>query len=136
MARPGPGAPVAGLAGDGGVLAYALRGGTVGLVSSDEDDWYGEALSHSAVPVTGISVDSDRVATLYRDGTVTVLTEGGHTLSSFAAGPARAIALQGNAVAVLRSGHLDLYNAETGVLTHSWHVPADARSVGFTTGSR
>jgi hypothetical protein len=135
VARPGTGQPVAGLAGDGGVLAYALRGGSVGLVTNDTDGWYGEPLSRSTVPVTGISVDGDQVATLYRSGTVTVLTaEGGHTISSFAAGPARAIALQGGTVAVLRSGHVDLYSAETGLLKHSWPVPADAGSVGLHYG--
>jgi hypothetical protein len=134
VARPAPGAPVAALAGDGGVLAYALRGGTVGLVSADEDDWYGEVLSRSAVRVTAISVDDDRVATLYQGGTVTVMSEHGALVSRFAAGPARAIALHGNAVAVLRSGHLDVYNAQTGLLSHSWPVPADARSVALHYG--
>lgn len=141
VARPGPDAPVAALAGDGGVLAYALRGegsadrpGTVGLVSADEDDWYGEVLSRSPVEVTAISVDSNRVATLYRDGTVTVVSAKGAPVSRVAAGPARAIALSGGTVAVLRSGHLDIYDASTGLLTHSWPVPANARSVDLQYG--
>jgi hypothetical protein len=134
VARPGPGTPVAGLAGDGGVLAYALRDGTVEVVSAESDDWYGEVLSHSAVPVTAISVDSDRVATLYRDGTVTVLTEEGALVSSFHAGTGRAIALRGDTVGVLRSGRLGVYSAKTGLLTHSWSVPANARSVSLKYG--
>lgn len=138
VARPGPDAPVAGLAGDGSVLAYALRGsgsadrpGTVGLVGNE---WYGEVLSRSPVQVTAISVDSDRVATLYRDGTVTVMSASGVLVSRFAAGAARAIALREDEVAVLRSGRLDLYNAETGTRTASWRVPADARSVSLHYG--
>jgi hypothetical protein len=133
VARPAPGAPVAALAGDGPVLAYALQG-SVGLVSADSDDWYGEVLSRSPVEVAAISVDSNQVATLYRDGTVTVMGESGHLVSSFAAGPARAVALRGDTVAALRSGRLDIYRAETGVLTKSWPVPANARSVDLYYG--
>jgi hypothetical protein len=134
VARPAPGAAVAGLAGNGGVLAYALKDGTVAVVDAGSDNWYGEVLSHSAVPVTAISVDSDRVATLYRDGTLTVLTDEGAPVSSFQAGPARALALRGGTVAVLRSGHLDTYDAATGAPAHSWPVPADARSVSLKYG--
>jgi hypothetical protein len=134
VARPGPGAPVAALAGDGGVLAYALRSGTVDVVSAESDNWYGEVISQSAVPITAISVDSDRVATLYQDGTLTIVTAEGAPVSSFQAGPASAIALRGNTVAVLRSGRLDVYNAATGLLTHSWSVPANTRSVSLKYG--
>jgi hypothetical protein len=134
VARPGAGAPVAALAGDGGVLAYALRGGTVGLVSNDSDDWYGEVLSRSSVQVIAISVDGNQIATLYRDGTVTVVSSKGDPVSRFAAGPGRAVALRGDTVAVLRSGRLDVYSAETGLLTRSWPVPADARSVDLYYG--
>jgi hypothetical protein len=133
VARPAPGAPVAALAGDGSVLAYALTG-AVGLVSADSDDWYGEVFSRSAVEIAAISVDSNRIATLYRDGTVTVMSPSGDLISSFAAGPARAIALRGDTVAVLRSGRLDIYSAGTGVLANSWPVPANARSVDLYYG--
>lgn len=133
VARSAPGTPVAALSGDGSVLAYAL-GGAVGVIEAESDDWYGEALSQSAVPVSAISVDSDRVATLYRDGTVTVMSEGGALVSRFAAGAARAVALRGDKVVVLRSGHLDVYSAETGLLAHSWRVPANARSVDLHYG--
>jgi hypothetical protein len=133
VARPATGTPVAALAGDGSVLAYALNG-AVGLVEAESDHWYGEVLSRSAVPVAAISVDSDRIAALYRDGTVAVMNESGDLVSRFDAGPARAIALRGSTVAVLRSGHLDVYSAETGVLTRSWPVPANARSVDLHYG--
>ncbi len=133
VARPASGAPVAALAGDGSLLAYGLQG-DVGLVSTDEDRWYGEVLSRSAVRVAAISVDSGRVATLYRDGTVTVMSKHGAPVSNFAAGQAPAIALRGDTVAVLRSGHLDIYSAETGALTNTWVVPANARSVDLYYG--
>lgn len=139
VARPAPGgAPVAGLAGGGAVLAYALRGagsadrpGTVGVVPGG---WQGEVLSRSAVRVAAISVDSNQIATLYRDGTVTVMSVRGDLLSRFAVGPARAIALRRDMVAVLRRGRLAVYSAETGLLTSSWPVPADARSVDLHYG--
>ncbi|HEY3576417.1 MAG TPA: hypothetical protein VGK68_00290 [Gaiellaceae bacterium] len=133
VARPAPGVAVPALAGDGDVLAYASSG-AVGVVEAESDDWYGEVLSRSPVPVTAISVDSDRVATLYRDGTVTVLSERGALVSRFAAGSARAIALRGDTVAVLRTGRLDVYSAATGLRAHSWRVPADARSVDLHYG--
>ena len=133
VARPAPGVPVSALAGDGDVLAYAVQG-SVAMVETESDNWYGEVLSHSAVPVAELAVDSDRVATLYRNGTVTVMTEHGGPLSSFAAGQARAIALHGDNVAVLRSGRLDVYSATTGLLKHSWRVAANARTVGFAYG--
>jgi hypothetical protein len=127
------GTPVTALAGDGGVLAYALQG-SVGVVEAESDNWYGEVRSQSAVPITAMSVDSDRVATLYRDGTVKVMSSEGDLVSSFAAGPARAIALRGDTVAVLRAGRLDIYSAETGLRTHSWPAPANARSVDLYYG--
>jgi hypothetical protein len=133
VARPVSGTPVPALAGDGSVLAYAV-GGSVGVVDAESDNWYGEMVSQSAVRVTGISVDSDRIAALYRDGTVKVTSSEGDPVSSFAAGPARSIALRGNTVAVLRVGHLDIYSAETGLLAHSWRVPANARSVSLHYG--
>ena len=106
----------------------------MGLVSNDEDDWYGKVLSRSAVPIAAISADDGRVATLYRDGTVTVMTSNRQLVSSFAAGPARAVALRGGTVAVLRGTHLDVHSADTGALTRSWPVPAGARSVGLRYG--
>jgi hypothetical protein len=126
--RAAPGAPVAALAGDGSVLAYALQG-SVGVVEAESDDWYGEVRSQSAVPIAAMSVDSNRVATLNRDGTVKVMSSEGDLVSSFAAGPARAIALRGDTLAVLGTGRLNIYSAATGTLTKSWHVPANARSV-------
>jgi hypothetical protein len=141
VARPGPRAPVAGLAGDGSVLAYALRGagsadrpGTVGLISNDEDDWYGKVLSRSPAQVVGISVDSGRIATLYRDGTVTVMSPNGQLVSRLAVGPARAVALRGDTVAVLLRGRLEVYSAVTGLPAHSWRVAAGARSVDLQYG--
>ena len=127
------GTPVTALAGDGSVLAYALQG-AVGVVEAESDNWYGEVRSRSAVSITAMSVDSDRVATLYRDGAVKVMSSEGDLVSSFAAGPARAIALRGDAVAVLGSGRLNIYSAVTGALTKSWAVAANARSVDLYYG--
>jgi hypothetical protein len=133
VARPVPGTPVAALAGDGAVLAYAVRG-DVGLVSAESDDWYGEVLSRSAVRVAAMSVDGNQIAALYRNGTVRIITTSGASVGTFDAGPARAIAIRGDTVAVLRSGHLDVYRATTGLLTRSWAVPANARSVDLHYG--
>jgi len=133
VAQPAPGAQVAALAGDGTVLAYALQG-SVGKVEAESDNWYGEVLSQSPVQVTAMSVDGNQVATLDRDGTVRVMSTEGDLVSSVAAGPARAISLRGDTVAVLHGGHLDVYSAETGALTRSWPVPANASSVDLYYG--
>jgi hypothetical protein len=125
-----PSTSVAALAGDGSVMAYGL-GGAVGVVPAK---WEGRVVSHAPAAVVGMSVDSHRIATLYRDGTVTVMKRSGAPVSSFAAGPARAVALRGDQVAILRSGRLAIYDAKTGALTHSWTVPADARSVDLAYG--
>jgi hypothetical protein len=55
-------------------------------------------------------------------------------VSSFSVGTARAIALRGDRLAVLRAGHLDLVNTQTGLRTGSWPVSANARSVGLQYG--
>jgi hypothetical protein len=138
VTRLAPGGTVAGLAGDGSVLAYALRGsgtadrpGAVGLVPAG---WRGQVLSRSDVQVAAISVDGELIATLYRDGTVTVMSASGDLVSRFEAGQARAVALRGDTVAVLGHGRLAVYSAATGLQTDSWPVPADARSVDLQYG--
>ena len=75
VARPAGAAPVTALAGDGNVLTYALKGGSVGVVPAH---WQGKVISQSATDVSAMSVDSDRIATLHRDGTVTVMTKAEH----------------------------------------------------------
>jgi hypothetical protein len=132
VARPAGGAPVAALAGDGNVLGYALRSGKVGLVPKH---WRGQVISQSPAHVAGMSVDSNRIATLYRDGTVTVMTATGAPVSSIAAGSgASAVALRGNTLAVVEHGHLAIYDATTGVRTQSWSVPAGSRAVDLHYG--
>jgi hypothetical protein len=132
VARPtGTNAPVAALAGDGKVLAYALTSGSVGLVPGG---WQGKVISQSSTQVAGMSVDSNRIATLYRDGTATVMSYRGAPISSFSVGAASAIAMRGNTVAALQSGQLAIYNATTGALAHSWTVPADAQKIDMYYG--
>jgi len=62
------------------------------------------------------------------------MSPNGQLVSRFAVGPARAVALRGDTVAVLLRGRLEIYSAETGLLTHSWRVPAAARSVDLQYG--
>lgn len=133
VARPARGgAPVAALAGQGNTLAYALRGGTVGVVPAH---WQGKVVSHSTARISAMSVDNERIAVLYRDGTVTIMTKYGVALSSFAVGSATAVTLRGDTLAVLHTGgRLELYNATTGALAQSWAVPVNARTVGVYYG--
>ena len=126
IARPVTGVErVSGLAGDGGVLAFALDR-SVGLVPGG---WRSHEIARSNVQLAAISADSGRVAELGENGTVTVVSRGGRVEGRFFVGKARTIALRRNTVAVLRHGRLDVYETSSGRLAHSWNVPANAKSV-------
>jgi hypothetical protein len=135
VARPIAGVQrVAGLSGDGNMLAYATARSASSSVGVVPETWGGHEVARSNRQAVAISADSDRLATLYADGTVTVVTRGGRLARSFSVGEARAIALRRNTVAVLRAGTLDVYQAASGQRLHSWTVPAHATSVDLHYG--
>jgi hypothetical protein len=135
IARPVAGVQsVAGLSGDGGMLAYSLArpgASSVGLVPRA---WRGVDIARSNGRAAAISTDSGRVAVLYQDGTVTVVTAGGRLAARFSVGDARAIALRRNRLAVLRRGTLDVYDTASGHRVSSWTIPATATSVDVQYG--
>jgi hypothetical protein len=134
IARPVAGVErVAGLSGDGRVLAFALggRASSVGLVPGS---WRSFEIAQSNGQVAAISADGGRVAVLYADGTVTVVTRGGRVAKRFFVGKARAIALRRSTLAVLGRGTLDIYDAASGRRADSWKVPASAKSVDLQYG--
>jgi hypothetical protein len=132
LARP-TATSVAGLAGDGGVLAFALRGkaSTVGLVPGH---WQTVPISRSTSPVTGISAYGRRVAVLHADGTVTIATRSGHVVTRLFVGAARRITYQGDTLAVLGKGQLATFDTVSGQRLGSWPVPTGARSVDLQYG--
>jgi hypothetical protein len=131
IARPAAGRQrVTGLAGDGGVLAFALNR-SVGVVPGG---WRSNDITRTNDTLTAISADSGRVAELHADGTVAVVSRGGRSEGHFYVGKARAIALRRGTLAALRRGSLDVYDTASGRLVHSWKVPAGARSVDLQYG--
>jgi hypothetical protein len=140
VARPGtPRQRVAGLAGDGGVLAYALTpgrpgGGAASTVGFVPATWRGTHLVSSSNSTVAVSVDSNRVAILHRDGTIAVVTRGGLLVGRVHIAGARAIALRRGTLAVLRPGRLGFYRVRTGERVALWNVSESATSVDLHYG--
>lgn len=131
VARPVAGVQsVAGLSGDGGVLAFALDR-SVGLVPGG---WRGDEIATSNDQLASISADSGRVAELDENGTVAIVTSNGRAVGRLSVGKASAIALRRNTLAVLRQGTLDVYDTASARSVHSWSVPANATAVDLHYG--
>lgn len=139
VARPIQGVQrVAGLSGDGGLLAYALgwtsrtrHTASVGLVPQF---WRGLSLARSNSQVVSVSADSGRVATVYANGTVVVLTPGTQVVKRLRVETAGAMALRRDTLAVVGHGTLDVYNVSSGRRVHAWNIPASATSVDLHYG--
>jgi hypothetical protein len=128
---------LAALAGDGGVLAYAVSPRRrsarpeVGIVSST---WGGESLPYTDGSPVGLSVDDGRVSALDANGSVVIETRTGQPIASFRVGPARAVALRGDDLAVLtNAGRIDVYNVG-GTRVRSWSAPLGATSIDVQYG--
>jgi hypothetical protein len=131
VARPVSGVErVAGLSGDGRVLAYAM-GAEVARVPGS---WRSVDIARSNSRVAAISADGGRVAVLQENGTATIVTRSGGLAARFFVGQARAIALRNETLVVLRHGTLDVYDTVSGRRAGSWTVPADARTVDLQYG--
>ena len=127
-------AGVAGLAGDGPILGYALRSRTasVGIVPKL---WRGVEIDRSDRQAVAISVDSGRVAVLRDTGVATIRTRGGQSVGAIRVGAARAIALRPGTLAVLtRRGTLEVYATASRKRMHSWPVQANAASLDLHYG--
>jgi hypothetical protein len=82
-----------------------------------------------------MAAEDRRVAVLHVDGTVAVLARDGRVAKRFFAGDdARAIALQGKTLAVLRSGAVDVYRLGSDQPARAARVPSNARSVDLQYG--
>jgi hypothetical protein len=126
---------VTAVAGDGGVLAYALAKRASSSVGIVPRFWRGVPVAQTGGRALALAVDGGRIATLGDHGTLTVSTRGGRPAGALRVGAARAIALRGDTVAVLSGrGTLDLYRAGSGRLLHSWRAPRDATSIDLQYG--
>jgi hypothetical protein len=146
VGRPSGMERVAGLAGDGGVLAFAFSGvqGARQLLASGRavssvavvpESWGGIAVQRLADRVVDISVHDERIAALGTRGTVSITTHEGTPVSEVDVGRASAVALRTNVLAVLSGrGTLDVYRVGSGRLLHSWKLPPNATSVDVQYG--
>ena len=130
----GPGGDqLTGAAGDGATLAFAvthhereLRGLTgVAVVNGH---FRPRTIATGVGAPVSLSVDSGSIAILWSNGTVEIRGRGGDFRATVRVGAARAIALEGSRLAVLRSSRLDVYDVGSGVRTKTVDVPRRAGS--------
>ena len=98
------------VAADGATIAYAatLRGRTsVEIVGGN---WRPRQITSGTGAPLSLAADGTHVAVLWPNGTVEVRTVEGLRLATLHVGRARAVALEGARVAVLRGSRLDLYD--------------------------
>ena len=124
---------VTALTGDGGTLAFATTVNRRSSVSTVNAKYRPQQIATGA-GVPRLASDRARVAILWPDGSVDVRARGGALVASIRTGAAQAVALQGNMLAVLRHGSLEIYNVRAGTLVHRWPVPAGATGVDLQYG--
>ena len=80
-------------------------------------------LARGSGAVVSASAEAGRVALLRSDGTVAVYGLNGPLLQTISVGPAHAVALDGDAVAVLTKARtVEVYDRLTGALRHTWPI--------------
>jgi hypothetical protein len=115
------------VAGDRGLIAYVRRTGAQWEIGTA--GWRAKhPISSSPTALRALSVDGDRIAVLRADGAVEILSRWGSLLASVAVPGARSIALNGGELAVLSRSHtLEVFDASSGQLEHSWRLPSAVR---------
>jgi hypothetical protein len=154
VARPRTGVErVAALAGDTGILAYALgseqgfAANTISYVGVVPASWRGVPVERLRGRIVALSAYDRRIATLGSDGTaaITDLAVGvdksrsiparGTLAAEIQIGQARAIALRDHVLTALSArGRLDVYSLPSGRLLRSWPAPASASSLDVQYG--
>jgi hypothetical protein len=126
---------VTGLAGDGGVLAYAVSpsraaGRTPASVGIVPRFWRGIPIQQLRTGVVGLSTRDGDVAVLGAQGRVSVTTRGGELRGRFGTGRSHAVALTRDTVVVLgERRRLNVYSRDGGHLLHTWRAPANSTSL-------
>ncbi len=124
---------VTSLTGDGGTLAFAATTGgrsTVSVVNA----------AYRPVPVaTGagspvLAADGSRIAILWPDGRVQIVSRGGRILAAFHGRPANAVSLQGNALVTLGGGRVSVFDVRTGKSIRHFRVAASATGADLQDG--
>ena len=142
VARPSVGMQrVTGLAGDGGVLAYALSPSrkaqrTLASVGIVPQFWRGIPIQQLPNGVVGLSTFDGGVAALGTQGKVSITTRGGKRTGQIETGRSRAVALRRNLLAALTDrGTLDVYGRDSGRRLHSWPVPPKTNALDVQYGT-
>lgn len=115
------------VAADKGLIAYVRRAGSRWTISSA--GWSAsQRIGSSSVAPRALSVDGDRVALLRVDDTIEIWSRWGSLLATVAVPGASSFALNGGALTVLTRSHtLEVFDARTGRLQHSWRLPSGMR---------
>ena len=115
------------VAGDGGLIAYVRRAGAGWEIGTA--GWRAKRrIASIPSTVRALSVDGNRIAVLRADGTVEIRSRWGSLLASVATHGASSIALSGGELTVLtRSRVLEVFDADSGRLEHSWRLPSGVR---------
>jgi hypothetical protein len=117
------------VAGDGSLIAYVKRTGSRWTIGSA--GWRAShPIASSSTAVRGLSVDGNRIAVLRANGTVEIRSRWGSLLASVATPGARSLALSGGQLTVLTRSHaLQVFDASSGRLVHTWRLPAGVRGL-------
>lgn len=119
---------IGGLVSDGTRISYATWTTTSTQAVTTSALWRvsgGSArmLARGSGAVVSASADAGRIALLRSDGTAAIYGLNGRLLQTITVGPAQAVALSGDIVAVLTQAHtIEVYNRATGALRHTWPV--------------
>jgi hypothetical protein len=119
---------IGGLVSDGTRISYATWTTTGAQAVTTSALWRvsggsAHVLAQGSGAVVSASADAGRVALLRSDGTVAVYGLTGPLLQTIPVGPAQAVTLSGDIVAVLTKAHtVEVYNRLTGALRHTWPI--------------
>jgi hypothetical protein len=116
------------VAGDRALIAYVRQTGSKWEIGTA--GWRSKrAIASSRVAVHALSVDGDRVAVLRADGTVEIRSRWGSLLASVSVPQAKSIALNGGELTVVSGSRtLEVFDANSGTLEHSWRLPNGVRA--------
>jgi hypothetical protein len=137
LARPKAGAggdQLAGLAGDGNVLSFAIAGHERelrGLASvtalRPESESRTQTVTAGRFLPRDLAADGGRTAVLRDDGVVEIDQLNGTVQNRVDVGSVRAIALRANRLVALGKRVLYVFDTKTGRLVHGWRTPAGVR---------
>jgi hypothetical protein len=124
---------VTSLTGDGGTLAFAATTGartTVSVVNAA----YRPLAVASGQGSPKLAADGSRIAILWPDGRVEVVSRSGKVLAELRSRPASAVSLQGNELVTLGDGRLSAFDVRAAKLIRRYRVAASATGADLQDG--